>query len=464
MDQNKTTWIDLFSNGNGLKATVLALGVMLHATNIYLATTIMPSIIKEIGGLEYYAWNTTIFVIASVLGSVLSANQMAKSGPRKAYQLGIILFSIGTLMCTLAPTMYILLVGRFVQGYGGGLLFALSYAMIRLVFTENLWARAMALVSGMWGIAAFSGPFIGGVFAVYGHWRWSFGFLLIFCLFIYLVSSTVLPKQKTSQTIVPIPYLKLGLLGLAILTVSISSVQKGIIANFIGLGLAFFLLILLVQAEKRGKTRLLPTGAYTFTSALGLTYIIMVLLTVATSIEIYVPYFAQIIYDFTPLEAGYLTVLIAFGWTAASIVFSGYKGKTIAKIIRLGAFLMLLGLLGLSYLTLTATHSSGWNLLFTCILLFMLGAGTGMGWPHLLTRVFSLAPKGEEDLTSASVTTVQLIATSFGTALAGLVVNLGGITEATLSSATSAATLLYGSFALAPLLALIILIRIRKKE
>lgn len=113
----QASWSDLFSKGNALKAIILALGVMLHATNVYLATTIMPSIIKEIGGIEYYAWNTTIFVVASVIGSVFSANQMAKLGPRKAYQTGILYFSIGTLMCTLAPTMYILLIGRLIQGY-----------------------------------------------------------------------------------------------------------------------------------------------------------------------------------------------------------------------------------------------------------------------------------------------------------------------------------------------------------
>ncbi len=49
--------------------------------------------------------------------------------------------------------MLILLGGRALQGLGGGILFALSYALIRIVFTENLWSRAMGVVSGMWGIA-----------------------------------------------------------------------------------------------------------------------------------------------------------------------------------------------------------------------------------------------------------------------------------------------------------------------
>jgi hypothetical protein len=90
-----------------------------------------------------------------------------------------------------------------------------------------------------------------------------------------------------------------------------------------------------------------------------------------------------------------------------------------------------------------------------------MGAGIGMGWPHLLTKVFSLAPAGEEDLTSSSVTTVQLMATSFGAALAGLVTNLGGITETganDIIGVTNASLYLYGSFAIAPLTAIIIFV------
>lgn len=462
IDSTQASWSELFSKANALKAIILALGVMLHATNVYLATTIMPSIIKEIGGIEYYAWNTTIFVVASVIGSVLSANQMANSGPRKAYQIAIVLFSLGTLICTFAPTMYVLLLGRFIQGYGGGLLFALSYAMIRLIFTTNLWSRAMALVSAMWGVAAFSGPFLGGVFAQYGNWRWSFGILLLFCLFIGIVATIILPKNNNSHSASPIPILKLCLLTLAVLSVSIGSVQPSVLENILGVGIAFLLLATLIYLEQNSNTRLLPTGAYKISSALGSTYAIMALLTIATAIEIYVPYYAQVINGFTPIQAGYLTVLIAIGWTLSSIVFSGVKPNTVRKIILTGALLMLLGLIGLSYINLTNTLSTNWNLVLNCVFLLAIGAGIGMGWPHLLTRVFSLAPKSEENLTSSSITTVQLIATSFGAALAGLVTNLGGITNTTDNIAiVNSSIYLYSSFSIAPLLAIIIFIAVK---
>ncbi|MGE8554033.1 MAG: MFS transporter [Chryseobacterium jejuense] len=461
-----TSWYALFSNGNGIKAITLALGVMLHATNVYLATTVMPSIIKEIGGLEYYAWNTTLFVVASVIGSVISANRISKLGPRKSYQIAIIVFSLGTLLCSLASSMPILLLGRFVQGLGGGLLFALSYAMIRIVFDENLWPRAMALVSGMWGIAAFSGPFIGGIFAEHHKWRWAFGTLLIICLAILIIASVILPNKKSESATPSVPVLKLAMLVLASFSVSAGSIFENSWMNIAGVILAlFFLYMVKISENKSSGVRLLPSGSYQLSSPLGKVYAVMSLLTLATSIEIFVPYFAQILNGFSPIQSGYLTVLIAIGWTLSSLLFSGIKPHLSHKLIITGCIIMLIGVVGLTLISLPIHIMPIPKLVLNCLFLLGIGIGIGAGWPHLLTKVFSLAPRGEEELASASVTTVQLIATAFGAALAGLVSNIGGITvPGGIEGTQNASLVLYATFSLAPLLAIIVLLSGGKKQ
>ena len=65
----------------------------------------------------------------------------------------------------LAPSMPAMLAARTVQRVSGGVLFALSYALIRVVFDSHLWPRAMALGSGIWGVATLGGPAMGGIFA-----------------------------------------------------------------------------------------------------------------------------------------------------------------------------------------------------------------------------------------------------------------------------------------------------------
>ncbi len=454
-------WNELFSAGNKTKAVGLAGAVALHATNIYLVTTIMPSIVKDIGGLAYYAWNTTVFVVASIIGSVISSFILVQYAPRKAYRLAIILFSVGTLMCTLAPAMFVMLLGRFVQGFGGGLLFALSYAMVRIVFEQSLWPRAIALVSGMWGVAAFSGPFIGGIFAQYGHWRMAFGSLLVVCVLLLVITETTLPAKNETTKKTAIAYNKLVLLTLAVLAVSVGSVIEGLTANLAGIAVAIALLVMLVLMEKKKNTsRLLPNGAYSLKTMLGATYTVMALFTIGTNVEIFVPYFTQVIQGFSPFKAGYLMVLISLGWTFASIGFSGLSSTMVNRLLGTGAWLMLAGLAALSYFAPQPASAGGISFLLMCVSLVLVGAGIGMGWPHLLTRVFSSAQSGEEEMASASISTVQLMATAFGAALAGLVANLAGITHpGGVTGAQHAATWLYGSFAIAPLLVAILVLK-----
>ena len=151
-------WSDLFAGRNAVYSLALGGSVALHAVNIYVAVTIMPSAVEDIGGLDYYAWSTTLFVLASILGAALSARLLNRAGARNAYAIAAAIFATGTLVCALAPTMPVLLAGRFVQGFGGGFLYALAYGVMRLVFPQRLWSRVIGLISAMWGFATLVGP------------------------------------------------------------------------------------------------------------------------------------------------------------------------------------------------------------------------------------------------------------------------------------------------------------------
>ena len=110
-----TGWAALLSGANGVRSLALAGGVILHAVNVYIATTILPSVVRDIGGIDYYAWNTTLFVAASILGSALSARLLARTGPRGAYISASLVFAAGALICGLAPSMPVMLLGRFIH-------------------------------------------------------------------------------------------------------------------------------------------------------------------------------------------------------------------------------------------------------------------------------------------------------------------------------------------------------------
>ena len=128
---NSGGWGELLSGKNGLRAIALCGGVAVHAINVYIVTTIMPSVVRDIGGINYYAWITSIFVAASIIGSTSSARLLEQFGLRSAYLLGIFVFVLGSMASAMAPSMPVLLFGRAIQGLGGGVMLGLSYASVR---------------------------------------------------------------------------------------------------------------------------------------------------------------------------------------------------------------------------------------------------------------------------------------------------------------------------------------------
>lgn len=457
-------WADLLRGTNALLTIALTGGVALHAINIYIVTTILPSVVNDIGGLEYYAWNTTIFVATSIIGSALSSKILNNLGPKFAYLTALLLFSLGSIWCAASPSMLSLLVGRAFQGLGGGILFALSYALIRVVFPENLWSRAMGIVSGMWGIATLCGPAIGGIFAQGGHWRWAFWSLLPVAILLALIVINQLPRKNNhAQQANKLPLLAIILLVASVLTISIGSLSSDLLSNTIGLLVGIGILVTIALIDGKNGKRLLPTGSYSLKSALGIIYLTMSLLVGEMTTEIYVPYFLQTIHHFSPLSAGYLTAIMAAGWTIGALFSANKTGSIVLKILRAGPVIIFMSLVVLAILTpnLQLVHSIA---LFIIYLIAMMGVGLGIGicWPHLVLRVFNAAPKGEENLASSSVITVQLYATALSAALVGVVVNNTGlINPGGVEGAQQASVWLFSLFAICPFLGIFLIRKVK---
>ncbi|WP_326533863.1 MFS transporter [Pseudorhodoferax sp.] len=450
------SWGELLRGRNGLLAVALTGGVALHAVNVHIVTTVLPSVVQDIGGLDWYAWNTTLFVVASIVGAAVSVRLLAALGPRGACLAALAVFALGSAACASATAMPWMLAGRSVQGLGGGMLAALSYALIRVVFAPPLWPRAVALVSGMWGVATLCGPAVGGLFAQAGHWRWAFWTLLPVSALQALLVAVQLRSAGAAQPDRPaIAVRQIALLAASVLAVAAGSLSPQLAWQAAGVVAGLALGAAAIALDRRASVRLLPRGATALASPLGAVYGCVALLLVGTTTEIYVPYFLQTLHGYTPLAAGYLTAAMAAGWSVGSLLSSGRAGAGAARLLRAGPVLCTASLLALAVaIPLGEGLAADVRMLLCGLALAGVGAGVGIGWPHLLTRVLRLAPAGEGGTASAAITTVQLYGMAIGAAVAGLVANAAGLSApGGVAGAQSAAAWLFASFALAPALA-----------
>src|SRR5260370_42534255 len=100
---------------------VLLGGVLLQSMNVLMLTTVLPSIVGELGGVAMLSWPTTGFLASSSVAASCAGVLSGAVRARAAYCIGVTRFGLGALLCSLAPTIGWIVVGRLIQGLGGGL-------------------------------------------------------------------------------------------------------------------------------------------------------------------------------------------------------------------------------------------------------------------------------------------------------------------------------------------------------
>src|SRR5712691_4722706 len=136
--------------------------------------TILPLVVRDLGGLALYGWAFSLFILANLLGIALGGSAADRRGPAPPLAAGIGVFLVGLVGGGLAPTMPVLIASRAVQGCGSGLLTAAVYVAIGRRYADPLQARMLASLSSAWVIPGLVGPAAAGLLADPLGWRWVF--------------------------------------------------------------------------------------------------------------------------------------------------------------------------------------------------------------------------------------------------------------------------------------------------
>lgn len=409
---------------------MLAGGVAMYAINVYVTAALLPSATQEIGGTQYYAWVATTFLTASVIASMLVTRLLAATGAAKAYMIAFSIFTLGSLINTVVPSMELLLVGRTVQGLGGGLLAGLGYAVIRTALPDRLWTRAAGLVSAMWGVGNLLGPALGGLFAQFGLWRGAFALLALLGAIGAALSLRALPGQRGGgepvSQLPPVPFWSLGLLTLAAAAFSVTAVLPRGRLTFVGLAAGALVLIAFVLVERASKHTVLPHLTYQRGNRLKWVYLSLGILSAGAMTEAFIPLFGQELAGLGPLVAGFLGAALSVGWTAAqllSVNIEGERGKRF--VIVAGPALLAAGLFGTA--ALLSDGAGPWLAAAWAAALFVAGCGIGLAFPHLsVAAMRSTTVEAEAQKAAAGVSTTQLIANAVFSAVVGILVSVGG--------------------------------------
>jgi len=159
----------------------------------------IPNIRADLGATaSQLQWVIDIYtlVLASLL--LLSGATADRFGRRRTFQIGLTVFALGSLLCSLSPSIRILILARMLQAIGGSMLNPVAMSIITQVFTGRVErARAIGVWGGVVGISMALGPIVGGALIEIVNWRAVFWINLPICALAFVLTAIFVPESRS---------------------------------------------------------------------------------------------------------------------------------------------------------------------------------------------------------------------------------------------------------------------------
>jgi DHA1 family bicyclomycin/chloramphenicol resistance-like MFS transporter len=200
--------VESMTIGRGRAASLVILGALTTfgpmAIDLYLPA--FPDVAVDLGvSVTTVPLTLTTSMIGMGVGQFLYGPLSDRYGRKKPMMVGLILFTVASVACALAPTFGVLLITRFFQSLGGAAGVVIARAIVRDLYQGKELAKALSIVVMVFAFAPIFAPTLGAVLLTFGGWRSLFYFLAIFgiaCMAASLqIPETLLPERRTDHGI-----------------------------------------------------------------------------------------------------------------------------------------------------------------------------------------------------------------------------------------------------------------------
>jgi MFS family permease len=375
--------------------------------------TILPITLRELGGLSYYGWTFSAFQLANIVG-ITFGGESDRLGLARLFVAGSVLFCIGLGVSGFAPAMLVIVGGRFLQGFGSGLLYTVSYASIARAYSVELQPSMLATLSSAWVIPGLVGPGLAGLIAEHTSWRWVFlGLipLMLLASLLALPALRALPRVEAAGA-------RNGRISLAVqLGVGAAAALSGLelrpwpLAAAVVLAGASFAILALRP--------LLPAGTLTARPGLPAAVAAMALVTFAFfGTEAFVPLALKSVRNAPVIVGALALTCAALTWTAGAWVPVRVAGKIGRRTIILGGLAILCVGIGFTFSLLSPSVPA----VFALVAWATAGLGMGLAFTSMSAAILESAAPGEAGLASASLQLAQVLGSALSTGIGGVVV------------------------------------------
>ncbi|WP_441248638.1 MFS transporter [Kitasatospora sp. McL0602] len=305
-----------------LLATALGSGMaMLDGTVVNVA---LPRIGTDLGAsIAALQWTVNAYLL-TLAGLILLGGSLGdRFGRRRIFVIGVCWFALASALCALAPGVGVLIAARALQGIGGALLTPGSLAMLQASFHPDDRSGAVGVWSGLGGVSAAVGPFLGGWLVDGPGWRWIFLLNVPLAAVVVAVTTRHVPESRDEQASghFDVRGAALAALALSCVTYALTEGVRGL-SGLVGVaGLA--LGALFVLAERRSPEPMLPPELFASRLFTSVNLVTLCVYGAFSGIFLLLMVQLQTVAGFTPLTAGLALLPI----TLLMLAFSGQAGR-----------------------------------------------------------------------------------------------------------------------------------------
>lgn len=376
--------------------------------------TALPTIVDELDAERWYSWAFTVFMAASVVGTVLGGRVADRWGPASPLLLSMPAFALGLVIAGAAGDIGTLLIARGLQGLAGGAVIVALYVMIARVYPERHRPKAFGALSAAWVLPALVGPMVAGLLTQHLSWRWVFlGLAPLVCVAALLLVATVRRLGGRPDEVAPARRgLPAAAIGAAVGVVAVNWAAQEPTAVSVALG------VLGALALVAGLRVLFPPG--TLTGRPGIPAMVLargVLAGAFFGAQAFVPLTLGAVHGYPPALAGVPLTVGSLGWSAGALWQSRATTLSRESMVARGLVLVAVAVAGV------AVIAPPWGPHWLVFGLWLIG-GTGMGLATASTsvRVLSLSPATDRGFNSAALQISGMLGQAFLVGLAGVVV------------------------------------------
>ena len=399
---------------------ICSMSLLIVGLDITIVNVALPSIHRDFHS-SFSGLQWTIDAYTLVLASLLmvAGSTADRIGRRKVFQIGLATFSLGSLLCALAPNLPVLIGARVLQAIGGSMLNPVAMSIIRNVFTDpRERAQAIGVWGAMVGISVALGPVLGGILVDSISWRAVFLVNVPIGLAAILLTARYVPESHAdhARRIDPVGQL-LVILGLACLVYSIIEAPTAgwLSAQTLSLGaIALLTLAALVVYERRVFEPLIEMRFFGSAPFSGASAIAIAVFAAQGGFLFLNTLYLQSSRGLSPLDAGLCTLPMALGLLVMAPLTGRFLGGhgTRSPLVAGGLGLIIAGVM----LT-RLTDATAYPYLLGAYLIF--GLGLGMLNPPITNTAVSGMPSSMAGVAAAIASTSRQFGSTLGVAVLG---------------------------------------------